>query len=81
MTTETLRIEGITYEVVRAMTPETAAAQGYANISAAMIQNGHTRDLYLRRPKGRVHYFVVEYINRYSNQPIYGNVVSLGGVR
>lgn len=63
---ETVRIDGITYEVHVSHTPEQADAEGWHNIARAMRERKQTRHVYLRRPKGRVLYFAVEQNGRYS---------------
>ena len=78
MTNETLKIDGITYNVVRVVTPESAESDGLVNLAQMMREHGKTRQLFLQRPKGKVHYFVNEFKNPYNGRPCYGEVVSLG---
>lgn len=55
---ERLSINGVTYEVTKAITPaEATPAQ-----RAMMVDHGKTRLLFMRRLSGRVTYHVAEYV-------------------
>lgn len=73
MATETLRIHGVTYEVTRAITPETASPAQ----RDMMREHGKSRFLFLRRRNGRVTYHVAEYAAS-NGARCYSSVVSMG---
>jgi hypothetical protein len=70
---ETVKIEGVTYEVVKAETADSYEARGLMNLAAAMRENGIVRDLFIRRPNGRVVSMVVD------NGGVFGKVLRVPG--
>lgn len=71
--TETVVVGGVTYQVTRAITPETASPAQ----RDMMLSHGKSRLLFMRRPKGRVTYHVAEYLG--SNGALaYSDVISMG---
>jgi len=70
---ELLTVNGVTYEVTKAITPaEATPAQ-----RDMMLAHGKTRLLFMRRLKGRVTYHVAEYIG-FGGELGYGQIVSMG---
>lgn len=74
---ETIKINGIAYEVMAQTTADDMAAKGMVNAAAMMQADRKTRLLSLRRPKGQINYFAIEFLH-----PVYGihysNPISLG---
>ena len=72
MATETVTINGITYEVLTASTPGDMDAKGLSNLARHMRETQQTRQLSLRRQKGRgVVYYAIE-----SQHPVFGTYYS-----
>jgi hypothetical protein len=71
--TETVVIGGVTYEVTKAITPETASPAQ----RDMMLSHGKSRLLFLRRLRGRVTYHVAEY-QASNGVQYYSQVVSMG---
>ena len=75
---EQVTIEGVTYDVKQAHTPETLDAAGLVNTARQLRAIHASRDLYLQRPRSRgVTYSVIEFI-RPNGKRHYGRLVSLG---
>ena len=64
--TDTVKINGITYEVIERVTPEVADQQGHHNV-ARMLRDDNSNQLHMKRPNGHKCYFVKE-----GNHPKYG---------
>lgn len=77
MNAETLTLDGITYEVTLAKTVADVEADGHANTARMMREHGQIRQLYMKRPNGKVMYYVTEFAPKpgYKN---FSKVVSLG---
>ena len=56
-----VKIDRITYQIVKSRTPDEMAADGHLNTAKAMKQNNIALDLILQRPKGKKLYHVVLY--------------------
>ena len=52
----TLKIEGITYKVIRRWTPEDYEANGYRNVAQMLREYGEDARLVLQRPSGSTYY-------------------------
>lgn len=70
---ENVTINGVTYEVTKAITPADAPPA----TRDMMLEHGKSRFLFLRRPKGRVTYHAAEYLASNGGR-VYSDVVSLG---
>ena len=78
-TTEQVTVDGITYDVTQAWTPESLEAAGNIHTARHMRNNGATRQLGLIRPKSRgAQYFVVEFEHKRTGRRYFGHVASLG---
>jgi hypothetical protein len=74
MDMELLHINGVTYEVTKALGPKDVSVEQ----RRFMRKHGKTRYLYVRRPHGRgVTYHVAEYRGPKGTR-LYGQVVSIG---
>ncbi len=71
-----IKIDGITYEVVQAHTPDDVESAGRKNTADAMRSNGCSRHLVLRRPKGRVLYISSEWPTKWGTH--YKEPLSMG---
>lgn len=70
---ELLNINGVTYEVTKAIM-QADAPKGTREM---MLAHGKSRFLFLRRPKGRVTYHVAEY-QASNGARAYSDVISMG---
>lgn len=53
MASETLTINGTTYNVVKSSTPEDEESEGRPRLAIHMIRNGIRRYVYVQRPRGQ----------------------------
>lgn len=67
-------IDGVAYEIVNRFTVEDEIAAGHLNNAREMRRLRHAAMLFLRRPRGAVKYFTVEF----ENGAVASNPVSLG---
>lgn len=74
VTIQTVKIDSITYEVVKCGTPESYEAQNLPALAAHMREYKQAKQLYLKRPNGKRHYFVIQATNG-----VYSTVSSLRG--
>jgi hypothetical protein len=58
---ELVTIEGVAYNVIDVETPESHEGKGRRNIARVMRASGQSRQVYLRRPTGRVMYYAVQF--------------------
>lgn len=61
MTTDTVKISGIKYEVVVGKTAEQVDSEGLHNVARIMRTNSVKRQLVLKRPAGAKFYFANEF--------------------
>jgi hypothetical protein len=75
---ETIKVDGVTYVVIKRTTADMHEAEGRPNV-AQMFRDTPNRvaDIYAKRPKGHRHYYIVEWRNPYSGQPVYTAALSL----
>jgi hypothetical protein len=59
---ETILIDNILYLVESAKTPENCK-DSLPNLAAHMVEHKQARQLYLRRPNGKRHYFAIQGLN------------------
>lgn len=71
--TETLTLDGITYNVVASNTPESLEAQNLHRVAQDLRQKGAIRQLFLQRPKGRKIFLALQGIKgNYSTVTVMG---------
>lgn len=73
---ETVKIDGTTYVVESFATPESCEAEGLPNLASHMREYKQAKQLFLRRPNGKRHYFAIQGVNG-----AYSPVTALRGVR
>ncbi len=58
---ETLKVNGITYDVLAAHTLADMESRGLSNVVSMWREQGRTREFVVRRPRGRVEFLAVEF--------------------
>jgi len=65
MNNETLTVDGITYEVLASHTVADIEARGLTNLAQMMREQGRTREMMAKRPKGRKEFMIIEFASKW----------------
>jgi len=67
---ETVKINGINYQVTESDTPEDKERKGFPNTAKDMRRRGQKRHCYLKRLKGETIYWIIEYERGFAGKPL-----------
>ena len=68
--TNMIEIGGIDYLVLESYTPTAYIRRGLPNLARMMMIHGFRKDMYIRRPNGRVMFNVVQYRDGTYSKPV-----------